>query len=103
MEITSVSNDTVKRVKKLALKKYRDEENAFLLEGVKPVREAVACGREMGIPVYLSGAGPTMMALCSRSNANEFVVRSKPVLAKFADWEVHVLEVENHGAQVIRT
>ena len=65
--------------------------------------EIVACGREMGIPVYLSGAGPTMMALCSRSNANEFVVRSKPVLAKFADWEVHVLEVENHGAQVIRT
>ncbi len=47
MEITSVSNDTVKRVKKLALKKYRDEENAFLLEGVKPVREAVACGREI--------------------------------------------------------
>ena len=44
-----------------------------------------------------------MMALCSRSNATEFVVRSKPVLAKFADWEVHVLEVENHGAQVIRT
>ena len=32
-----------------------------------------------------------MMALCSRSNANEFVVRSKPVLAKFPDWEVHVL------------
>lgn len=64
--------------------------------------EIVECGREMGIPVYLSGAGPTMMALCSRSNASEFVVRSKPVLAKFAEWNVHVLEVENQGAQVVR-
>ncbi len=64
--------------------------------------EIVACGREMGIPVYLSGAGPTMMALCSRGNVNEFVVTIKPVLAKFAEWDVHVLEVENQGAQVVR-
>lgn len=63
--------------------------------------EIVDCGREMGIPVYLSGAGPTMMALCNRGNANEFVVRIKPVLAKFAEWDVHVLKVENKGAQVI--
>lgn len=63
--------------------------------------EIVDCGREMGIPVYLSGAGPTMMALCNRGNANEFVVRVKPVLAKFAEWDVHVLKVENKGAQVI--
>lgn len=50
--ITSVANEKVKRVKKLAQKKYRDEENAFILEGVKPVREAVACGRKI---VFLFG------------------------------------------------
>ena len=43
-----------------------------------------------------------MMALCSRGNVNEFVVTIKPVLAKFAEWDVHVLEVENQGAQVVR-
>ncbi len=45
--ITSVSNEKVKRVKKLYLKKYRDEAGAFLLEGVKPVREAAENGREI--------------------------------------------------------
>lgn len=47
MVITSASNEKAKRVRKLAQKKYRDEENAFLLEGVKPVREAVRLGREI--------------------------------------------------------
>lgn len=63
--------------------------------------EIVAAGREMGVPVYLSGAGPTLMALCHKENANAFIVGVKPVLAEYGDWTVHTLEVENQGAQVV--
>ena len=63
--------------------------------------EIVACGREVGIPVYLSGAGPTVMALCNRHNAKQFIEQAKPVLARHGNWNVYELEVENKGACVV--
>lgn len=71
---------------------------ANLIPGFEQI---VAAGREMGVPVYLSGAGPTLMALCRKDNANAFIVGIKPVLAEHGDWTVHTLEVENRGAQVV--
>lgn len=43
-KITSVDNPTVKKVAKLQQKKYRDEENKFLLEGFKVIQEAFSSG-----------------------------------------------------------
>ncbi len=43
-EITSVNNDLVKQTVKLQQKKYRDEENKFLLEGMKCIEEAYRAG-----------------------------------------------------------
>ena len=40
-EITSVNNELVKNTAKLHQKKFRDESGDFLLEGEKPVREAL--------------------------------------------------------------
>lgn len=40
MEITSVNNETIKEFTKLQQKKYRDETNKFLLEGLKAIEEA---------------------------------------------------------------
>lgn len=40
MEITSVNNETIKEVSKLQQKKYRDESNKFLIEGLKAIEEA---------------------------------------------------------------
>ncbi|MBQ3312126.1 RNA methyltransferase [bacterium] len=40
MEITSVNNETIKEIAKLQQKKYRDETNLFLLEGLKAIEEA---------------------------------------------------------------
>lgn len=40
-EITSLNNDIVKAAARLELKKYRDEEKKFLLEGFKAVEEAL--------------------------------------------------------------
>lgn len=43
-EITSVNNQLVKDTAKLHIKKYRDAENKFILEGYKAIEEAVRSG-----------------------------------------------------------
>lgn len=43
-EITSLSNPIVKDIKGLALKKFRDQQNAFLAEGLKLVIDALDLG-----------------------------------------------------------
>lgn len=41
MVITSKDNETVKMLKKLKDKKYRDQENCYIIEGIKLVQEAL--------------------------------------------------------------
>ena len=41
MTITSKDNETIKHIKKLKEKKYRDEYNEFIIEGIKMIEEAV--------------------------------------------------------------
>lgn len=41
MLITSKENDLIKHIKKLKDKKYRDENNEFIIEGVKMISEAI--------------------------------------------------------------
>ena len=38
--ITSIQNETIKKIMKLKQKKYRDEEDQFLVEGYHLVEEA---------------------------------------------------------------
>ncbi len=40
MIITSINNETIKSIKKLNEKKYRDKENKYIIEGIKIVEEA---------------------------------------------------------------
>lgn len=40
--ITSKDNDFIKKIRKLKEKKYRDEENSYIIEGIKLVKEAIA-------------------------------------------------------------
>lgn len=39
--ITSKDNETVKNIKKLKDKKYRDEAGLYIIEGVKMIEEAI--------------------------------------------------------------
>lgn len=39
--ITSKDNETIKRIRKLKDKKYRDETNLYIVEGIKMIKEAV--------------------------------------------------------------
>ncbi len=41
MLITSKDNDTIKYLKKLKDKKYRDQENSYIIEGIKLIKEAI--------------------------------------------------------------
>lgn len=41
MTITSKDNETIKHIKKLKEKKYRDEYNEFIVEGIKMIEEAL--------------------------------------------------------------
>ena len=47
IEITSLTNETVKETAKLQQKKYREETGLFLLERFKPVEEAIENGVEI--------------------------------------------------------
>ena len=40
--ITSKENEMIKQVRKLKEKKYRDEKQAFLVEGEKMIQEAIS-------------------------------------------------------------
>lgn len=45
--ITSKDNDTIKTIKKLKEKKYRQEQNSYLVEGIKLVSEAISENAEI--------------------------------------------------------
>ena len=41
MVITSKDNETIKKIRKLKEKKYRDEYNEYIIEGIKLIKEAI--------------------------------------------------------------
>ena len=45
-QISSVNNATIKKLAKLKQKKYRDEENRYLIEGFHLFEEAVKAGKK---------------------------------------------------------
>ena len=42
MVITSKDNETIKKIRKLKEKKYRDQNGKYIIEGIKLIREAIA-------------------------------------------------------------
>jgi TrmH family RNA methyltransferase len=50
--ITSAANPTVKKLKSLAVKKYRDEEGLFLVEGAQHISDALERGWELETLAY---------------------------------------------------
>ena len=54
--ITSAANPEIKMLRSLAQKKYREEENLFLLEGMPHVKEALAGGLELAKLIYTAEA-----------------------------------------------
>lgn len=63
-EITSTANPIVKSIRGLFLKKFRDQQNAFLCEGMKPVMDAFSAGWRIKSLVFAKHA-PQSEALAS--------------------------------------
>lgn len=61
MLITSKDNDTIKFLKKLKDKKYRDQENAYIIEGAKLIKEAIQENIKIKMVILCDG--------CSAENA----------------------------------
>ena len=70
-EVTSLANPLVKDIKALALKKFRDQQNAFLAEGLKLVIDALELGWTIRTLVFAkSGKGnPAVEKVAARTVA----------------------------------
>ena len=52
VQITSTRNPQVKRLRSLRLRKVRQREDCFLIEGIRIVEEALTCGAPVQTLVY---------------------------------------------------
>lgn len=70
-EVTSLANPLVKDIKALALKKFRDSQNAFMAEGLKLVIDALDLGWTIRTLIFAkSGIGnPTVEKVAARTVA----------------------------------
>ena len=70
-EVTSLANPLVKDIKALALKKFRDQQNAFLAEGLKLVIDALDLGWSIRTLVFAKSAlgNPAVEKVAARTVA----------------------------------
>lgn len=67
--VSSSANPSVKRMKSLALKKPRDEEGAFLVEGLRHITDALSGGFTLDTLAFSSRAAGDAKALIKNSKA----------------------------------
>ena len=70
-EVTSLANPLVKEIKALALKKFRDQQNAFMAEGLKLVIDALDLGWTIRTLIFAKSAigNPTVEKVAARTVA----------------------------------
>ncbi len=70
-EVTSLANPLVKDIKALALKKFRDQQNAFMAEGLKLVIDALDLGWTIRTLIFAKSAigNPTVEKVAARTVA----------------------------------
>ncbi len=76
MVITSIKNETVRNLKKLELRKYREETRSFFMEGPHGVKEGLLCGAKLLRLVVNSDASgdPESEALVKKAAAEGILV-----------------------------
>lgn len=66
--ISSPANPTVKRLKSLSAKKYRDEEQLFIVEGLRHVKDALAGGYTLDTLAYAAHASKDAAGIKARES-----------------------------------
>lgn len=88
-ELSSVSNPIVKAAAELKQKKYRTEQQAFLVEGMRSVEEAVNCGivKQLFVLKGTKTASARQAAIIAAAAAEgvELYEVTEPVMKKIAD------------------
>ena len=80
IEITSLTNETVKETVRLQQKKYREESGLFLIEGYKPVEESIFAGVKL-VRIFVKNNND--IEKFSKSGA-EVIKTTEPVLKKIS-------------------
>lgn len=90
-ELSSVSNPIVKAAAELKQKKYRTEQQAFLVEGMRSVEEAVNCGivKQLFVLKGTKTASARQAAIIAAAAAEgvELYEVTEPVMKKIVDTE----------------
>jgi TrmH family RNA methyltransferase len=66
--VTSTANPVVKMLKSLSVKKYREEEGLFLVEGARHMQDALSGGYELIFAAYGPRAGSTERQVTATAN-----------------------------------
>ncbi len=89
--ITSQANELVRRVRALGLRKHRDREGAFVVEGIRPVWQAVESGAALDAlivaPDLLASDAAMRMVEQQRAGGARVVAVSSAVFERFAERE----------------
>lgn len=67
-QITSTANPVVKMLKSLSVKKYREEEGLFLVEGARHMQDALSGGYELIFAAYSARAGSNERQVTATAN-----------------------------------
>lgn len=87
MVITSFRNPRVKYLRSLRLRKYREQEGRFVIEGIRIVEEALSLGARVETLVYAPDllVSERAKALVERVDAADHLALSDEVLASLSD------------------
>lgn len=89
--ISSLTNPVLKRVRSLKQRKYRDEERAFFVEGVRPVWQAVASGAGIEVlivaPPLLSSQAARQLLEKQRAAGTEIIQVSEQAFSSLSQRE----------------
>jgi tRNA G18 (ribose-2'-O)-methylase SpoU len=80
MVITSTNNETIKNIKKLNDKKYRDKENMYIIEGIKIIEEAYKAEQEFAYIIICNEI------LNKVGNLLEDVKKNKPLVHSITNY-----------------
>ena len=106
--ITSFRNSRVKFLRSLRMRKYRQREACFLIEGIRAVEEALACGAPMETLVYAPDllVSERAKALIDRVDQSQRLALSSDVFRTLSERDqpqgvVAVIRIEDRSLEAI--
>lgn len=97
--ITALTNGKLNLLKYACNDAFHENYRSKLIKGFCEVKEE--SNRLGALATYLSGAGPTIMAIISEKNKEFKIDMSKFLEVKSLNWAIHELSIDKYGAMII--